>query len=579
MADDPRAKEVIDAWNRLDGDRGTWKTHWQDCADLTNTNRADYVFQRSPGMKRQTKIFDATPVWARRQFQNGLHSYLTSPAVQWFALRADSERLNLIPAVRAWLDAATSVLYNLFSSPRFNFAAQSDEVYGDLGCVGTGVMSILPDRTGEGVLFSARTLKECVVAENEQDRVDMLIRRWEYTAKQAAQAWPDGCGAKVAKAMAEGKEDEKFHFLHRVRPRLKRDPQRGDRLHMAFESLWVCEEDQCVIDEGGFEEFPYLAPRFSKVTGETYGRSPAMDSLPDIKMLNEMVKTLLKAAQKVVDPPLMMPDDGFLVPIRTVPGGVNFYRSGMRQWERIEPLKTDGNIPIGRELVNDLRQAIMRGFYVDWFIMPADMQDPMGSGKGVTATFTMQKRDEMMRQASPMLSRMNTEYTDPAIDRVFNMMWRRSKAMRFGPGAPLPPPPAELSGARLRAEYVSPLMIAQKSSQLDSVNRLIQIATALMQFDPTVKDSVNSDGILRLSADDLNAPAAVLNTPDQVAQFRQQRQQAQAQLNGHTALANVAGAAKDGAGALQIMQNVANNQAAQGAEAATGGPSTMARAA
>ena len=136
-ATDARAKEVIDDWNRLDGDRGTWKTHWQDCADLTNTNRADYVFQRTPGMKRQTKIYDATPVWARRQFQNGLHSYLTSPAVQWFALRADSERLNMVPAVRAWLDAVTAVLYNLFSSPRFNFAAQSDEVYGDLGCIGT----------------------------------------------------------------------------------------------------------------------------------------------------------------------------------------------------------------------------------------------------------------------------------------------------------------------------------------------------------------------------------------------------------------------------------------------------------
>ena len=32
----------------------------------------------------------------------------------------------------------------------------------------------------------------------------------------------------------------------------------------------------------------------------------------------------------------MVPDDGFILPIRTVPGGLNFYRSGTR--ERIEPL-------------------------------------------------------------------------------------------------------------------------------------------------------------------------------------------------------------------------------------------------
>ena len=73
-----------------------------------------------------------------------------------------------------------------------------------------------------------------------------------------------------------------------------------------------------------------------KASNEIYGRSPAMTALPDVKMLNEMSKTTIKAAQKQVDPPLLVPDDGFLLPVRTVPGGLNFYRSGTR--DRIEPL-------------------------------------------------------------------------------------------------------------------------------------------------------------------------------------------------------------------------------------------------
>ncbi len=47
-------------------------------------------------------------------------------------------------------------------------------------------------------------------------------------------------------------------------------------------------------------------------------------------MLNEMSKTTIKAAQKQVDPPLLVPDDGFILPVRTVPGGLNFYRAGTR---------------------------------------------------------------------------------------------------------------------------------------------------------------------------------------------------------------------------------------------------------
>ena len=80
-------------------------------------------------------------------------------------------------------------------------------------------------------------------------------------------------------------------------------------------------------------EFPFVVPRYLKASNEIYGIT-YNDGVANVKMLNEMSKTTIKAAQKQVDPPLV-PDDGFL-PVRTVPGGLNFYRSGTR--DRIEPL-------------------------------------------------------------------------------------------------------------------------------------------------------------------------------------------------------------------------------------------------
>ena len=62
------------------------------------------------------------------------------------------------------------------------------------------------------------------------------------------------------------------------------------------------------------------------------------EALSYVKILNEMEKTYLKALQKMVDPPLMVPDDGFINPVRTTPGGLNYYRTGLGRDERIFPL-------------------------------------------------------------------------------------------------------------------------------------------------------------------------------------------------------------------------------------------------
>ena len=147
-----------------------------------------------------------------------------------------------------------------------------------------------------------------------------------------------------------------------------------DAKHKPFESVYVCLTDKTQLGVSGFDEFPYLVPRLSKIAGEVYGRGLGMIALPDIKMLNEMVRTVLKSAQKIVDPPLMMPDDGFLMPIKTVPGGINYYRAGTR--DRIEPIQTDGQVNLGIELLNSLRNQILETFNVDWLRLPTDPNNP-----------------------------------------------------------------------------------------------------------------------------------------------------------------------------------------------------------
>lgn len=547
---DDLAAAVVRRWERLEADRSTFKTHWQDVANYVLPDRADYLINRSPGMKRMSKVYDATPVWALQQFASGLHGYLTSPTLPWFAMRCEDDKLDQDPDVRRWLDAVSARLYNLFNSPRHNFATQSHELYQDLGSIGTACMAVL-DSPRSGVLFSTRHMRECVIAENDEDRIDTVIRQWKYTARQAYAAWGEAAGEAVCKAIADDRPDQMFTFLHAVEPRNERNPARADAKHKPFRSVYVSLSDKHVISEGGFDEFPYLVPRFTKSPTETYGRSPAMLALPDIKMLNEMVKTILKAAQKVVDPPLQVPDDGFMTGIKTTPGGLNFYKSGSQ--DRIEPIKTNGDVRLGIEMVNAYRQAVIRSMYVEWMLMPSDMSDPASAGKGVTATYTLHDRDQKMQLLSPVLARMQSEMLGPLIDRTFALEFRRSKAMRFGQGSPFPAPPQALAGQPVTVEYVSPIAIAQRASAMDGLTRLIQIQGMLQQVDPNALRILDSEAIMRLAGRDLNTPALALKSPDQLAQEKQAAAEAQATMNNHMALSNVADAAQSGASAVKNL--------------------------
>jgi hypothetical protein len=129
--------------------------------------------------------------------------------------------------------------------------------------------------------------------------VNTVFRMYKSTAAQAVERFGfDNVGTFIQKTF-EKRPDEEVEILHAVLPRLSRDVTKRDNLNMPFMSVYVCKNTGMVISEGGFEELPYVVPRFLKATGEVMGRSPAMTALPDVKMLNLMSKTIIQAAQKV----------------------------------------------------------------------------------------------------------------------------------------------------------------------------------------------------------------------------------------------------------------------------------------
>jgi len=521
MARTDLTKNLLSRYERLEGQRQNWETHWQEVADYMQPRKADVTKKRARGDKRMEQVFDSSPIQAVELLAASLHGMLTNPSTPWFTLKFKDEDIDNEDEAKLWLEASTDAMYTAFN--RSNFQQEIFELYHDLITFGTAAMFIEED-DDDIIKFSTRHINEVFIAENDKGRIDTIYRRFNISARAAIQKFGDAVSSDVQGKAKKNPYDE-VEILHAVYPRSEFNPNKKDKANMPFESVYMEYKNGNELSVGGFKEFPFVVPRYLKASNEIYGRSPAMTALPDVKMLNEMCKTTIKAAQKQVDPPLLVPDDGFLLPVRTVPGGLNFYRSGTR--DRIEPLNIGANNPLGLNMEEQRRDSIRAVFYVNQLMMQ--------QGPQMTATEVIQRNEEKMRLLGPVLGRLQSELLKPLIDRVFAILLRNNM---------LPQAPEFLSGRDIEIEYVSPLAKAQKSTELQSIMRAIEILGSLANVAP-VFDYVNFDNLVKHLADIVGVPQKILKSQSQVNAERQQAQQQQQEMQQMQQLQQVAKAGGD----------------------------------
>ena len=533
MAKTDLTKTIMARFDRLKTGRQNWETHWQEVADYMQPRKADVTRTRSKGDKRTELVFDSSPIQAVELLAASLHGMLTNPSTPWFSLRYKDQGLDMDDEAKLWLEGVTETMYTAFN--RSNFQQEIFELYHDLITFGTAAMFIEEDNQ-DLLKFSTRHINEIYITENDKGRIDTVYRKFKITLRAAAQQFGTFL-SEEAKTKVEKDPFDEIDILHAVYPRQEFDPRKKDKENMEFESVYVEYKNGNELSVGGFVEFPFVVPRYLKASHEIYGRSPAMTALPDVKMLNEMSKTTIKAAQKQVDPPLLVPDDGFLLPVRTVPGGLNFYRSGTR--DRIEPLNIGANNPLGLNMEEQRRTAIRNVFYVDQLMLQ--------QGPQMTATEVIQRNEEKMRLLGPVLGRLQSELLKPMIDRCFAILLRNNQFAQA---------PDFLSGQDIEIEYVSPLAKAQKGTELSSITRAIEILGSLANVAP-VFDYINFDALVKHVADLVGVPQKVLKLQSQVNAEREQAAQQQEQMAQMQQLQQVAKAGGDIAPLAKVLPDEA----------------------
>ncbi len=503
--------DLLARHQNLASERGVWESHWQDLADYILPRRAEFTGPRTPGQKRTEKQFDGVPLQAARGLAASLDGMLKSKTSQWFGIKSEDDALGEQPEVKAWLEDSERRMNDALYNPKARFLQRSAEVDMDLVVFGTGVMFI-GENVGAGrLMFRAHHLKDTYISENADGDIDTIFRPFQLTARQAVQKFRNfgRLSATIQKAAESEKDkDTRFKFLHAVLP----SEEHGGKTNQPFVSVWIEIKTEHEIATAGFEEFPYIVPRWDTSAEEVYGRSPAMMALPDVQTLNQMGKTILRAGHKAVEPPLLLPHDGLNSAARTWPGGNTYYDAALLQRTGgrppIWPLESGAKIPLGREMQNDIREQVWAAFFRDVLRLPVE-------GPQMTATEILQRKEEFLRIIGPTFGRLETDYTGPLVERSFNVM------MRAGQFAP---PPEVLMNTEVRFEFQSSVARIGKLVEAAALRKTMEDLVSLTaDGDTSILDNFNRDKITRDVAEANGLPQRWLTDIDSRDSMRQQK--------------------------------------------------------
>jgi hypothetical protein len=486
-----------------------WREHFIDLSDYLMPRRGRFLnrdMTANDGNKRNSYIIDGTATRALRILAAGMQSGLTSPARPWFKLGLQDKGLEKYGPVRNYLDEVEKRMRTVFT--RSNFYSTLHSVYGELGCFGTAAM-FMGDDFYNVIRCYPFTIGEYVIATDSSLRVNTFYRQFPMTAINVVNTFGKENVSEKTVELSRKNKDKWVDVIHAVELNSDRDARLVDRENMEYASVYYeknAEDKNTFLRISGFRKFPVMAPRWDTTGSEVYGRSPGMEVLPDVMMLQKMQEKKLKALDKLVDPP-MNADPALREQSKTITsGGVTYVdpnRGGGQVFSPTYQIRPD--FKAIQSSIGEVKNDIKEGLYNDLFLMLA-----LSGDKEMTAREVAERHEEKLLSVGPVVERLQPELLDKAIDLAFYNMDQVGM---------LPDAPMELGESTIEIEYIGLLAQAQKMVGVAAVQQTTAFAGNLIAVWPEAKHKINPFKAIDEVADMSGAPAGMI-VPDEEALAR-----------------------------------------------------------
>lgn len=497
------------------------------------------------GSSRQT-LYDGHAIRSFEVCANGMLSGLSSRSQAWFKPVLVDEDLMAFHPVRLWLDTVATLMYAAFSMSNFYEAALG--VYLEMAAFGTAA-NIMVGNSETLSVNHPLTFGEYGIATGEDGRSNALSRSFTLTAKQMVEKFvADSFDStkldwtRVTQAVREAWDGGHYGRTFTVHQVLEQNPAyvpgKIGTIGMPWRSIkWQAEQSDKskFLAIEGFREQPFMAPRWETLSGEDWGTGRGKKALPDMRALQLAAKRSGEAEDMAVKPPTYGPPS--IDRVSMLPGSHTALAAvdmagGIKPIYEIDPQVLsllDGKI-------ERLHRAIDAMTFADMFMAITNMDGVQPRN----VEELLRRHEEQMTQLGPVIDRANSEFLQPAFDRMFGIMSRAGM---------LPPAPPEIQGMEIKVDFVSVLAQAQKLLGISQTERSVAFVGNLAAAFPEATDNVDIDAVIADYWDRTGAPAAGLRDPkvrDAMRAGRAQQQQA-------ARMAQMMPAAKDGADAAKLL--------------------------
>lgn len=509
-------------------DRVNFEVQWEESASLCwpeYRNSFTFGHNRAPGQKYAQYQVDTAGSIASHRFMAIADALVTPSHLMWSLVRANNKELMKDRQARLYFQAVTECLWAHRYRAEANFVTEQLKNWQALGVFGNQTMFIdeCDSKPGTGYApgfrYVAQSPGEIYPLRNYQGKVDGCIRYFRWTARQAAQKWPDRIPPALQAALNQN-STTKFDFLHFILPRADHNPDfilapQG----MPYYSCYLSIAGYAILEEGGYRSYPAPAGGYMFAPEEGYGRGPAQMVLPELKTLNAEKSVFLKQGHRAGDPAYLIADDG-LTDLKTHPGAFNFGGINPQTGKPLVQILPTGEIQITEDLMARSSKAVDDAFLVSLFpLLFAE------AGKARSAREVIEAANEKGIFLAPTLGPQIPQYIGPMCDRELDLLSYLSSGMndreRAAKGMmPRMPPILREAEGEYQLVYANPLARAMSGQAVAGFMRTVEMTGALIQqgAPPSLLYRFDFDEALPEIADMQFVPANWMASDEKVAQ-------------------------------------------------------------
>ncbi len=363
-------------------------------------------------------LVNDTAVQARRDLSSGMSNAFINAGEKWFEYQPS----ELLPneaqkAAAEWFAHCTRIVWT--SLPKSGFYDQAVVALDHSAAIGTSAMKIEGELEGSDSLLNCRTwdIGSFAIAENCAGIVDSVWREMEYTVAQSLQEWPDFQPDKYRQITDEKKLTQKEIFILEIRPRDKKEVERGmGQQKMPFEATVVHKELKEVVWRGGFNEFPVSVYRYERQASTTpWGIGPGVQALPAIRGVNYVDANIADGIDKMTNPAIAIKSD--------LRGTVDLRARGVIMLENLNDtprvIHSPQNMQVGQAFLDKKENAVRRWFHSDLFAFF------LNDDRFKTATVALQIASEKLGLFASFGYRFLNEWVEPNLERIFMVLFRQ----------------------------------------------------------------------------------------------------------------------------------------------------------